>query len=467
MEIPGGFLERMRALLKEEYPDFENSLHEPPVSGLRVNSLKISQTTIQTLVKFNLEPVAWCPAGFIIQQRGEAVATSPGKNPYHAAGLYYLQDPSAMAAAEILEPKPGERILDLAAAPGGKSTHIVSLMNNQGLLVANEIHTQRVWELAENLERWGASNTIITQESPTRLAARMEGFFDRVLVDAPCSGEGMFRKSENARQAWSPELVYSCSIRQTAMLSEAARLVRPGGVLVYSTCTFSQEENEAVIAHHLSTHKEFRLEVIDHRAGFSPGVPVWLHEIATGENYTKGILRLWPHKIQGDGHFIARMRRRGSRDLTPRKHGKRDKLPASVLDNYQELCLNIGVSALPVERLLLSGSYLYQSVEESPDLTSLKVIHPGLWLGTYKHSEFNRSRFEPAHALAMALIPGQVSRIIIVDEEQAIEYLKGKPFSHPGSDGWVLVCLDQYPIGWGKRVKGVVKNFYPKGLRWG
>lgn len=467
MEIPGGFLERMRALLKEEYPDFENSLQMPPVSGLRINPLKITPTTIQSLVTFNLEPVAWCPAGFIIQRSGETDTTSPGKNAYHAAGLYYLQDPSAMAVAEILEPQPGERILDLAAAPGGKSTHIVSLMNNQGLLVANEIRASRVWELAENLERWGASNTIITQESPARLAARWGDFFDRVLVDAPCSGEGMFRKSENARQAWSPELVNSCAVRQTAILSEAARLVRPGGVLVYSTCTFSPEENEAVIAHHLSANKEFRLEAIDHRAGFSAGEPVWILEIATGENSSQGIVRLWPHKIQGDGHFIARMRRRGQRDILSRKPVKPDKLPASVLDSYQQFCHDLGISAIPSERLLLSGSYLYQSVEASPDLTGLKVIHPGLWLGIYKRSEFNRSRFEPAHALAMALKPGQVSRIIIVNEEQAIEYLKGKPFSHPGSGGWVLVCLDQYPIGWGKHVKGVVKNFYPKGLRWG
>ncbi len=471
MEIPKAFLERMQIILKEEYPAFENCLQEPTVSGLRINPLKIPPGTIESLVGLSLEPVTWCPTGFVIRRTGETTARAPGKNPYHAAGLYYLQDPSAMAAAEILAPQPGERILDLAAAPGGKSTHIASLMNNEGLLVANEIRSQRVWELAANLERWGATNTIITQESPDRLAGRWAGAFDRVLIDAPCSGEGMFRKSESARMAWSQEMVDSCSVRQAAILNDGAQMVRPEGVLVYSTCTFSTEENEAVIARFLSTNEEFKLEAIDHREGYSPGDPGWMHEIAASENSIEGVVRLWPHIIQGDGHFIARMRRiamrrKSMRNTPSRKPTVPARPPASVLESYQEFCLHAGLSAVHREHLLLSGSYLYQSGESSPDLTGLKVIHPGLWLGVYKPGKHKRSRFEPSQALAMALKPDQVNRTIVLDEVQAIEYLKGKPLSHPGADGWELVCVHQYPIGWGKRVKGTVKNYYPKGLRW-
>ena len=192
----------------------------------------------------------------------------PGKHPYHAAGLYYLQDPSAMAVAELLDPQPGERVLDLAAAPGGKATHIAAKMQGQGLLVANEIHPKRAWELAGNLERWGAINVAITNETPERLAERFEDFFDRVLVDAPCSGEGMLRKGEAARVEWAPELVHGCALRQTTILEQAARLVRPGGRLVYSTCTFNPEENEGTVARFLDTHPEFELIEPSRRPGF-------------------------------------------------------------------------------------------------------------------------------------------------------------------------------------------------------
>ena len=271
-EIPSAFLERMARLLRDEYPAFLASYDMPPSIGLRVNTLKIAPEVFRQLAPFELAPVPWCSAGFTIV----ADDAEPGKHPYHAAGLYYLQDPSAMAVAELLDPQPGERVLDLASAPGGKATHIAAKMQGQGLLVANEIHSKRAWELAGNLERWGATHVAITNERPERLAERFEGFFDRVLVDAPCSGEGMMRKGEAARVEWAPELMHGCALRQSGILEQAAALVRPGGRLVYSTCTFNPEENEGTVARFLDAHPEFELIEPPRPPGFSPGRPDWL-----------------------------------------------------------------------------------------------------------------------------------------------------------------------------------------------
>ncbi len=465
---PPAFLQRMQGLLKDEYPAFAESLRKPAVNGLRANPLKIEPNSLLRLLPYSLAPVAWCPAGFVLSlPASDNPEFSPGKHPYHAAGLYYLQEPSAMAVAEILDPQPGERILDLAAAPGGKSTHIVSLMKNQGILVANEIHPQRVWELAENLERWGARNAIIINEKPDRLAARMEGFFDRVLIDAPCSGEGMFRKSEHARLEWSPALAQSCSVRQSAILEDAARLVRSGGVLVYSTCTFDPQENEAVIERFLSAHPEYELEEIPLQPGYSPGEPGWIDQDAPARSTLQRSVRLWPHRAAGEGHFVARLRHTGG--YTSETSGMRqsNRIPRDVLECYQEFCLSLDKPAVEADRLMLRGTYLYQLPAQLPDWSGLRIIHTGMWLGTIKRGHQNpRPRFEPSHALALSLTPDAVYDAISLDLQQAITYLKGETMQNSGSDGWVLICVHDYPLGWGKRVKGQVKNYYPKGLRW-
>ena len=243
-ELPPAYLESMQLLLQAEFPAFLGVYSSPAASGLRANTLKINPNELAGRLPYALRPVPWCPAGFQFPEDLPPDQPTPGRHPYHAAGLYYLQEPSAMAVVEALDPQPGKRVLDLCAAPGGKSTHLAARMDGKGLLVANEIHPKRVWELAENLERWGARHVIILNESPARLSERLPAFFDCVLVDAPCSGEGMFRKSEAALRDWSPELVHSCAVRQSAILHEAARLTRPGGRLVYSTCTFNPQENE-------------------------------------------------------------------------------------------------------------------------------------------------------------------------------------------------------------------------------
>jgi 16S rRNA C967 or C1407 C5-methylase (RsmB/RsmF family) len=243
--LPPTFLLRMQKLLGSEYAAFLASYQQTPVTGLRLNTLKLSKAAWETLTPYPLSPVPWCPAGSVIAPTiSGPYPIPPGKHPYHAAGLYYLQDPSAMGAAELLAPQPGERVLDLAAAPGGKTTHLAALMADEGILVANEIHPQRTWDLAENLERCGVRHAAILNEPPARLAEHFGPFFDRVLLDAPCSGEGMFRKNPIARQEWKPGLVASCALRQAEILAHAASLVRPGGWLAYTTCTFAPEENE-------------------------------------------------------------------------------------------------------------------------------------------------------------------------------------------------------------------------------
>ena len=479
----------MHRLLGDEFTPFLARYDQPASVGLRVNTLKLLPEAFQALSPFSLSPIPWCPAGFescsAISVTG---AAQPGKHPYHAAGLYYLQEPSAMAVAGLLDPQPGERVLDLSAAPGGKATHLSALMQNEGLLVANEIHPRRAWELFENTERWGARNVAITSATPLQLADHLGDFFDKVLVDAPCSGEGMFRKSEAARREWSPELTQSCAIRQGGILDQAARLVRPGGKLAYSTCTFAPEENESAIAGFLEKHLEFELLEAPYRPGFSPGRPEWV-ELGRSLPELRNTVHLWPHLATGEGHFIALMRKKGTPDrenLPARRPaaisrstfrllqdfcranlagdgsgGGSNLHPLVALDgqSYARSRTNVATSA----HLSVSGSYLYVLPPGLPDLTGLKVIHPGWWLGTVK-----KERFEPSHALALGLKASQARRALKLepDDPQVLAYLRGGTLENQGEGGWILVTVGDFPLGWGKRVQGRVKNYYPHGLRW-
>lgn len=467
--IPNHFLIKMQSLLGEEYQAFHKSLLEPSVSSLRMNPLKISHLEFQSRIQHDLIPVSWCPCGYSMpNESGQGRKISLGKHPYHAAGLYYLQEPSAMAPVEILNPQPGERVLDLAAAPGGKTTQIVSRMENTGLVVANEIHPQRVWDLAENLERWGVQNAIILNENPARLVDNFSGYFDRVLLDAPCSGEGMFRKSAAARSDWSPTLVNHCASRQTVLLDQAAHMLRPGGIMVYSTCTFAPEENEAVVARFLSHHPEFKLADSKLFPGFKPGRPDWVDQVppAIASQLDK-TLRLWPHHLTGDGHFIARFQHTGEPANERLFFNPKTQVSPEFLAVFQEFCASTLHQSLEFEPLWIRGSYLYQAIPGSPDLAGLRVIYPGRWLGVYKQSHKRGTvRFEPSHALALGLQPQQVQQSIALEPDAAVQYLRGEPISAQGGDGWVLVCVDAYPLGWGKRSAGMIKNLYPKGLRW-
>jgi NOL1/NOP2/sun family putative RNA methylase len=470
-DFPEAFLQKMSGLLENEYNDFHASLQLPATPGLRVNTLKISSNEFLDRSPFLLTPVPWCSSGYIVESQDEGNGLiSPGKHPHYYAGLYYLQEPSAMAAAETLAPRYGERVLDIAAAPGGKATHLAALMNNTGVLVTNEIHPKRVWDLAENLERCGVTNAIVTNETPQRLADHFGEFFDRVMLDAPCSGEGMFRKSEVARKEWKPELVRSCAYRQTTILEQAARLVRPGGHIVYTTCTFSAEENEGVIAGFLSLHPEFDLEAIQYAPGYYHARPEWIG--LPLEDRVSRAVRIWPHLTQGEGHFIALLVKYDSSKKylgsSRMKNGsfsyrtttsKSLHEARSILDDYCQSNLTI---AFEDSKLVIEGSYIYLIGDDQTDLTGLNVIHPGWWLGS-----INNKRFTPSHSFAMGINSVQARQILPLTptDHQLSAYFAGESFPNSGENGWVLVTVDGFPVGWGKRVQNVIKNFYPHGLR--
>lgn len=309
--LPQSFTERMQGLLESEYEEFLASFEHEKYQALRLNPLKkddMSVITEKVKQTFQLQPVPWAENGYYYTKEDQ-----PGKHPWHEAGLYYIQEPSAMAPVTLLSPQPGERILDLCAAPGGKSTQIASAMEGEGLLVTNEIHPARAKILSENVERMGIRNACVLNETPEHLADIFEEYFDRILVDAPCSGEGMFRKNEVACEEWSPENVQLCADRQDGILECAARMLVPGGRLVYSTCTFAPAENEGSISRFLAKHEEFEIVPIDKKALGIPegcdGIPGCVENPAPG---IEGTLRLWPHKLRGEGHYAAVLQKRES-----------------------------------------------------------------------------------------------------------------------------------------------------------
>ena len=427
--LPEAFLRRMNAQLGPEYPAFLKSLERPRAVALRFNPLKGEKPALP----FVREPVPWEPEGFYYDP-----AARPGLHVYHEAGVYYLQEASAMAPVALLDPRPGERVCDLCAAPGGKTTQIAGRMLGRGFLLCNEINPKRAKILSRNMERMGVANALVTNEHPEVLASRFPGFFDRVLVDAPCSGEGMFRKEEAAVTDWSEETVQMCARRQREILNSAARLVRPGGRLVYSTCTFAPEEDEETLATFLEAHPEFTPEPVD-----AP----WF---AAGENAS---YRMWPHKLLGEGHFAAVLRKTGGESgEIPVSDG--EKLPKT----WESFAKELGIT-LPEGKAIVFGQSLYWAPKELPELNRLKVLRPGLELGTVK-----KDRFEPAHALALWLKACAVTERFPPDSPEMKAYLHGDVVPSR-KKGWCLVRAGDYSIGWGKGDGSVLKNHYPKGLR--
>ncbi len=427
--LPNEFLQRMEKQLGAEYPDFLKSLERPRSVALRFNPLKGKMPVLS----FVQSPVAWEPCGYYYD--GQA---RPGLHPYHEAGVYYLQEASAMAPVTLLDPQPGELICDLCAAPGGKTTQIAAKMAGEGFLLCNEINPKRARILSRNIERMGVCNALVTNEHPAVLAQRYAELFDRVLVDAPCSGEGMFRKEEAAVTDWSVETVQMCARRQAEILDSAATLVRPGGRLVYSTCTFAPEENEQTVEAFLQRHPEFSVENIP-APHFVSG--------------TQGTYRLWPHKLLGEGHFAAVLRKSG--DKSDRQSPKdSQKLPSQ----WSEFAQKLGIT-LPEGRPVQFGQNLFWAPLQMPDISRLKVLRPGLELG-----EVKKDRFEPAHALALWLQSTKTMQDYPAESEQMQDYLHGQTV--PSSQkGWCLVTVDGYSIGWGKGDGTQLKNHYPKGLR--
>ena len=397
MKLPIDFTNKMKERLGDEYSSFINAFNKPKAQGLRLNPLKGNPDHMKTQLPFELEKIPWTELGYYDKDTDR-----PGKHPYHAAGCYYIQEPSAMAVGEMVAAEAGEVVLDLCAAPGGKTTHIASKMGQKGLLVANEIHPSRAKILSSNIERMGIKNAIVTNETPERLAKVFPSFFDRVLVDAPCSGEGMFRKHEEAILEWSHEQVIACANRQDDILDHAAMMVKPGGRLVYSTCTFSPEENEQTIERFIQKYPEFSIEEVTKHPSFDGGRIEWTKSQMASIRHT---IRLWPHRLKGEGHFIAVLRKKQTTDSNVRLEPiKTLTIKHSNLKPYREFAEQYLVD-VPKDGLWLVGNHLYQVPENCPDLNGLKVLRQGLHLG-----EIKKSRFEPSHALALWLSQKQVKQ---------------------------------------------------------
>lgn len=459
MNLPIEFEKKMKAFLGDEWDDFLYSYDNNRFQALRFNTLKVQSPEermriLKTLKISSDKKVSWANEAYYFDEN-----VRPGKHPYHEMGLYYIQEPSAMSAAALLAPKPGMRVLDLCAAPGGKSTQLATYLGDSGLLVSNEINTQRSRILSQNIERMGIKNAIVTNEDSFVLASHFPGFFNAIQVDAPCSGEGMFRKLPEAIEQWSMENVAICAERQKEILDNAAVMLKPGGTIVYSTCTFSKEENEDVIEYFLERHPDFTLEEME---------------------------RFWPHKVDGEGHFVAKLVRRGCVDTDLKadrktkknknsKNRKNETKPALTKENMKLLSefldetISEDVAAwIKNSRLVMFGEQLIRLPDMEVDIKGLKVQRAGLHIG-----EFKKQRFEPSHSLALALKLNDAKNLVKLtcDNPQTIGFFNGQSVMLSDEQaaeckkGWALVCVDGYPAGWGKVNGAQVKNHYPKGLR--
>ena len=444
MNLPIEFEKKMKAFLGNEWDDFLYSYDNNRFQALRFNTLKVQSPEermriLKTLKISSDKKVSWANEAYYFDEN-----VRPGKHPYHEMGLYYIQEPSAMSAAALLAPKPGMRVLDLCAAPGGKSTQLATYLGDSGLLVSNEINTQRSRILSQNIERMGIKNAIVTNEDSFVLASHFPGFFNAIQVDAPCSGEGMFRKLPEAIEQWSMENVAICAARQKEILDNAAVMLKPGGTIVYSTCTFSKEENEDVIEYFLERHPDFTLEEME---------------------------RFWPHKVDGEGHFVAKLVRRGCVDTDLKadrktkknknsKNRKNETKPALTKENMKLLSefLDETISEdmaawIKNSRLVMFGEQLYRLPDMEVDIKGLKVQRAGLHIG-----EFKKQRFEPSHSLALALKLNDAKNVVKLtcDNPQTIGFFNGQSVMLSDEQaaeckkGWALVCVDGYTAGWGK-----------------
>ncbi|WP_312071654.1 RsmB/NOP family class I SAM-dependent RNA methyltransferase [Anaerotignum propionicum] len=444
MELPIQYTEKMQKLLGEEYPRYLESFEESRYFGLRVNPLKLMPEVFLDQNVFSLTSVPWCNEGFYY-----AGDERPAKHPYYHAGLYYLQEPSAMSPGAILPIQPGERVLDVCAAPGGKSTQLGARLQGEGLLVANDISAGRAKALLKNIELFGIRNAVVMSEPPERLRERLPNFFDKILIDAPCSGEGMFRKEPDMVKSWNEEMLAFCQKEQAKILEACAEMLRPGGMMLYSTCTFAVEENEKSITDFLERHQEFSLVPIEKKYGFSAGI---------GE--LSQCARLYPHKIKGEGHFLALMQKAGN---------SHDALFSEEVCEKEKDILPYLEFEKEVLKTKLSGTFkifgdsLYLLPKGMPTMKGLRALRTGWQLGTLK-----KGRFEPSQAFAMGLFKEEVTSVedFPLGDDRVIRYLKGETVEADGKEGWILVCVDGFPLGWAKRQGGRLKNKYAVGWKW-
>ncbi len=499
LTLPRLFADRMRAMLGEDFDAFCASYAKPLSPSLRVNTLKLTPARLKEIAPFVGDNIPWQENGFYYPADGEI---RPGKHPLHEAGAYYIQEASAMLPASLCPPMPGDRVLDLCAAPGGKATQLATALCGEGLLVANEIHSTRAGILSQNIERMGVRNAVVTNAAPAELAAKFPVFFDKIVVDAPCSGEGMFRKEADAVTMWSPENVALCADRQAEILDEAAKMLRTGGYLTYSTCTFAPAENEGAVLSFLARHPEF--EVVPsaevavaasrERGLLDGGHPEWVEGF---EQYpeplresVRNAYRVLPHHCDGEGHFAVLLRKAGGdaeaipakadgkkKSRKPEKNGSKGK-PASeavaaqlladfcreASGDFSDLCTGT-IPCLFGDKLYLVPAALTDEADPvgiANALKGLRILRAGLCAGTVIGLDRGRPRFEPDHALALA--SDSTARTFPVDEAGAAAYLRGETLP-ADVRGWYTVTYEGLPLGWGKASDGVMKNHYPKGLR--
>ncbi len=461
MTLPKLFENRMMELLGEEYEEYIKCFERKHYSGLRVNTLKIMPEEFERICPFKIKRVPWIENGYYYDGKEQ-----PARHPYYYAGLYYIQEPSAMTPASLLPVEPGDKVLDLCAAPGGKSTELAARLKGKGVLVANDISNSRAKALLKNIELFGVKNAIVVSEAPSKLVNYFEGYFDKILVDAPCSGEGMFRKSPSVMKNWEQYGVDYYNKLQKEIILHAARMLKPGGSMLYSTCTFSPEENEGTIKFLLEQCPEFSVvnplagrsrEKVSYE-GFAFGKPDWVE----GTEELKNCIRLWPHRIHGEGHFIALLKKNSDIKGEFFIAGNREKV--SLSDEVAEFIHKTDIFVEP-KNLSIRENKLYLLPEDIPALKGLRILRSGLFLG-----EIKKYRFEPSQALACALKSDAYDQVIHLsaDNPDIIKYLKCETIEITGEhkEGWSLVCADGYPLGWGKLAGGVLKNKYLPGWRW-
>lgn len=460
IKLPEKFEKKMKTLLQDEYDSYLKCYEEPRHYGLRVNTNKISVEDFLKIAPWPLTPVPWIPNGFYYD--GDTI--QPSKHPYYFAGLYYLQEPSAMTPASRLPVEPGEKILDVCAAPGGKATELGAKLKGQGVLIANDISNSRARGLLKNLELFGIGNMMVISEEPGKLVEYFPEYFDKILIDAPCSGEGMFRKDKKMVKAWEEHGPEFFSKLQRSIITQAAAMLKPGGMILYSTCTFDPLENEQMVEYLLETCPEFTICEMQGYEGFCEGRSEYVKDHS--EEYRKTV-RIFPHKMQGEGHYLALLKKGDAVESINEKPLKQKngmkKIPEELEQFLKELTWDIDRSRLDIRE-----ERVYYMPEGLPMLKGVRFLRSGLLLG-----EVKKNRFEPSQALAMCLKKEEYPRILDlpVSDERVIKYLKGETLdvediTSRKEKGWYLVCVDGYPLGFGKLANQTLKNKYLPGWRW-
>lgn len=445
MKLPDNFLKKMKNLLKDEFDVFEKSFYNDPYKGLRINTLKTNSETFEKISPFNVETVNWSKEGYYIPNKKEV---KPGKHPYYHCGLYYIQEPSAMLSVEVLNPNPGDKVLDICAAPGGKSTQICAKMKNRGVVISNDINPKRTIALLKNIEMFGITNCVVTNTTPEKLEGIFEGYFDKILIDAPCSGEGMFRKDVKNVKKYKDDGIEDYCNMQKNILNHIPKMLKPGGKIVYSTCTFSPEENEGIMNWFINEYPQFKLLDIDIN-DLENGRPDWIN----GDDQLSKSKRAWPHKLKGEGHFIALLEKTCGEEVNHDSF----RINSEKLEPYYEFVNKYDLPKKYLVNVHYDRGKLYLVPEELINLNNIKTLNIGMHIGNIKNN-----RFIPSQALALSLKINEFNNSINISSADinAIKYLKGETLLVKGTNGWKLVCIDEFSAGWAKQNQNMLKNCY-------